>query len=173
MNFQLMFSEQEKIRGRPVRASNKNAELFNGTVPPKPKSNGKWQINALRTGAGDYIPFVTPTNSYCHSTENREAVTPVCRAHVECPPSIRRHKRSALPSASPSAAHHLSQIAGQKIGRRYVVLAALTCCPSALSSWHMCPAPPVCTPTKRPLPCSRFAELPLAATCATLPHYGL
>lgn len=70
-------------------------------------------MTALRAAVGDYIPLVTPINSYCHSTENREAVTPVCRAHVECPPSIRRQKRSALPSASPSAAHHLSQIAGQ------------------------------------------------------------
>src|SRR5262245_27185913 len=48
-------------------------------------------------------------------------------------------------------------------------------CPRPVHLQHetLCPAPPVSTQTERPLPCSRSAELPLAPTQATLPHYGI
>ena len=118
----------------------------------------------------DYIPFVTPLNSYCHSTENLQRPPP-CARHT---PSVRRQfaaKReelSRVPLLQPLATYHGP---AAYFGHRHAALAALTYCPSVLSSLlardaknvhTQCPAPPVSTQTNRPLPCSRFAELPLA-----------
>ena len=124
------------------------------------------------TCCGDYIPFVTTSNAYCPPSKNQKAATAMRRAHDECPPSNRCQKRSVLPDASPLTACYLSRICNRF--RPQI---------RSITSSHIQPvspfvvasrsAPPVSAQTIRALPCSRIAELPLASTWTTLPHYGL
>ena len=160
-NIRTRISEPESLKMR-----NCLAAQFRG-------SRNQWTRAVNMTHCrGDYIPFVTTSNAYCHVVGKPKSGHRRAQSTVECPPSIRRQKRSALPSASPSAAYYLSRIcrpfpaADTRLTSSYIL-------PVSPFVVALCPAPPVSTQTNRPLPCSRFAELPLASTWTTLPHYGL
>ena len=113
------------------------------------------------------------------------------KTHADCPPSIRCHKRKALPSPSPVTACYLPRSDAQNLrhhtswkgfeARSGSMYATFTHTPPHPAQYilpvspfvvAMCPAPPVSTQTNLPLPCSRFARLPPASTWTTLPRYG-
>jgi hypothetical protein len=62
---------------------------------------------ALFSLPGHYIPFVTPPNPYCHAEENRSAAFAMHKTHVECLPSVCRHKSQVLPNLASLAARYL------------------------------------------------------------------
>ena len=96
------------------------------------------------------LPMHTATSS-----KNQKAATAVRKAHDECPPSNRRQKRSALPSASPLTACYLSRICNRfRLQIRGITSSHIL--PVSPFVVALRPAPPVSAQTIRPLPCSRL-----------------
>jgi hypothetical protein len=118
-------------------------------------------------------------HSYCH---RRQCILPFNRKPESGARRAQETRRASAVSSPPkkkrsSERHFVGRCASfhrlpGENARQHAALPALTYCPSVLSS-SPCARHHPNTRTKLPLPCSRFAKPPLAATQTTLPHYGL